>query len=424
MSGMRDLARRFAPARSVVRRLRKAAKGPPIFETELGDYRLRRDPDPRPRLNLVIPSLDRAGAFGGVSTGVEIFCRLGARLGEGWDLRALTANPEVSPPPASADNVLSSAAPAAGLDPAAVEQVARRTRGTEIATRAGDVFLAYNWHCAINLRALLAAQAAEFGVAARPLIYLVQEYEPGFFPFSADHLLMREAYADDWPVIALINSAELAAHLAALGHRFAESHVFAPRMPGGLRPFLKDVPTATRRKRILIYGRPLENRNCFPILRRALPLWAARHPEQRAWEAVSVGAPHPPVPLGDGREWRSAGKLTLPGYAAMLCESAVGVSLMASPHPSYPPLEMAHFGLRTLTNRFSNKDLSQAHDNIESLASARPEALAEAIAAACAAFEADPGAGARGRSHLEGYLGDDPWPFMGELAARLVERVG
>ena len=48
---------------------------------------------------------------------------------------------------------------------------------------------------------------------------------------------------------------------------------------------------------------------------------------------------------------------------------------MISPHPSYPPLDMAHLGMLVATNRFGAKDLSTWHQNIHSLASHRPKAL-------------------------------------------------
>ena len=55
---------------------------------------------------------------------------------------------------------------------------------------------------------------------------------------------------------------------------------------------------------------------------------------------------------------RALGKLDLDAYGSLLRESAVGLSLMVSPHPSYPPLDMAHLGLRVVTNGFGPKDLS------------------------------------------------------------------
>jgi hypothetical protein len=55
---------------------------------------------------------------------------------------------------------------------------------------------------------------------------------------------------------------------------------------------------------------------------------------------------------------------------------------MLSPHPSYPPLEMAEAGMITLTNRFDGKDLSLRSDNIISIDVLTPETLAEEIARA------------------------------------------
>jgi hypothetical protein len=206
-----------------------------------------------------------------------------------------------------------------------------------------------------------------------------------------------------------------------MGHDFDHMHVFEPRLSAALRPFLDQVAATPRKKRILVYGRPTENRNCFAILQRGLQIWAHRFPEFADWEVVSAGMAHPPVPLGGGRVLRSIGKLSLEHYAQTLCESAIGISLMASPHPSYPPLEMAHFGMRTVTNRFAEKDLSTAHDNIVSLSSARPEVLAETLADACRAFLADPQAGPRGRSHLPDYLGEGPaYPFLDTLVQDLL----
>ncbi len=75
-------------------------------------------------------------------------------------------------------------------------------------------------------------------------------------------------------------------------------------------------------------------------------------------------------------------------------ESAVGLSLMISPHPSYPPLEMAAFGLQTLTNQFAGKALARDHPNIVDLAELSPDTIAAELQRLAAAFEdhlRDPG---------------------------------
>jgi hypothetical protein len=125
------------------------------------------------------------------------------------------------------------------------------------------------------------------------------------------------------------------------------------------------------------------------------------------------------VQLANGRTVRSAGKLQLEKYAELLQTTAVGLSLMASPHPSYPPLEMAHFGVLTITNGYANKDLSSAHDNIISIRDIRPETIANATAAACKKFEVAPDIGWLAKTHMASFLAPGPVDCVAELSDAL-----
>ena len=62
---------------------------------------------------------------------------------------------------------------------------------------------------------------------------------------------------------------------------------------------------------------------------------------------------------------------------------------MVSPHPSYPPLEMSTFGVKTVTNRYANKDLSSFNENMTCLADGSPKALARALAEITNAYNAE-----------------------------------
>lgn len=55
---------------------------------------------------------------------------------------------------------------------------------------------------------------------------------------------------------------------------------------------------------------------------------------------------------------------------------------MLSPHPSYPPLDMATAGCVTITNNYADKDLTRRADNIISFDPVTPERLADALDAA------------------------------------------
>ncbi|MFO8162944.1 MAG: hypothetical protein R6T98_00230, partial [Desulfatiglandales bacterium] len=87
-------------------------------------------------------------------------------------------------------------------------------------------------------------------------------------------------------------------------------------------------------------------------------------------------------------------------------ESAIGISLMISPHPSYPPLEMAHFGVLTITNSFANKDLSQWHQNIISIDILTPQNLCNTLVRAMEKYNNNCNIGWEGKSFIE-YVNDD-----------------
>ena len=65
-------------------------------------------------------------------------------------------------------------------------------------------------------------------------------------------------------------------------------------------------------------------------------------------------------------------------WACLARESDIGISVMCSPHPSYPPLEMAASGMLVVSNRIYNKDLSKINDNFIS-SDSNIEDMAEAI---------------------------------------------
>ena len=110
-------------------------------------------------------------------------------------------------------------------------------------------------------------------------------------------------------------------------------------------------------------------------------------------------------------------------YGELLLTSAAGLSLMASPHPSYPPLEMAHFGLWTVTNSYTNKDLTQSHENIISIDSVDPVTIAFALARACGKFEEDPESGWRGKSLRPSFLESGPFGFLDQIVPELQAQV-
>jgi hypothetical protein len=400
------------PVKTVIRGFRQAIAVPPIDATVLFDYPVEAEVSNVPRLTMVFQYLTKDMDFGGAATAIDLFGRLVIMLGkiEPVDVRFIVTDANARTDP----GIIIKWAAKAGLaiTPDQIELVSS-SRHT-IKVRAREVFLPIIWWNTINFAKVRSQQVKLFGGPALPIIYLIQDYEPAFYEFSSAHMLARDAFAIPQPLWGIINSGSLAKYLEFMGQLPQRSFVFEPVVVEALRPYLAQVASSERRKRILVYGRQAIARNCFPALVRSLQRWARDYPEFADWEVVSAGAAHRPVDLGAGRAMVSLGKLSLDEYAGTLLGSSVGVSLMASPHPSYPPLEMAHFGVRTVTNSYPCKDLSGYHSNIISVPSVSDAALATAIAQACRLSE-----GPCDASVNRDYVRTEPYPFLEELAAQL-----
>ena len=365
------------------------------------------------RLNLVLPTIDAARSFGGIRTALDLFEAIGAGAAE----RRIVAVGER----AGADGPFGPYLPVeAGTDPPGSLQFAGLDRHmAPLAIRPTDVFVTTFWTTADLVGRIRAWQSANYGWAPDRLASIIQDFEPGFYAWSAQWVAAQGTFGRAGETVALFNTALLRDHFASSGIRFAREFTFEPRLLPELRAAMAR-PAVTRTRSIVVYGRPGTPRNAFPAIIDGLRLWRAADPNAPDWTVLSVGQRHPPFDLGGGATLRSVGKLDLDAYADLLRGSAIGVSLMISPHPSYPPLEMAHLGMLVLTNRFGAKDLSSWHSNIQSIEDLSAEAIAGSLSELCRRFEVDPDVGAAGRSRRPAFTSDEPqFPFASDVAAEL-----
>lgn len=376
----------------------------------------RFEPSPRAgyRLNLVLPTVDVARTFGGIRSALDLFEAIGA---DSMERRIVSVGPTGS----GASGAIPAYRPvASGEDPADPLQIASLGGpGASLAVRADDVFVATFWTTADLVGRIRRWQASTYGSAPDRFGYVIQDFEPGFYPWSAQWMLARATYAVPHQTIGIFNTSLLRDYFHSIGIRFGREYAFEPRLLTALRSPIAS-PAVTRSRTIVVYGRPGTPRNAFPAIIDGLRAWRASDPNAASWHLASVGQAHPEIDLGGGVVLRSIGKLDLASYASLLRGAAVGISLMVSPHPSYPPLEMAHLGLLVLTNRFADKDLSSWHSNIRSVDDISAASIAATLSVLCRRFEADPDIGATGRSGRPDYTSDEPqFPFASELAADL-----
>ena len=301
-------------------------------------------------VHLLIPGISPSGVFGGVGTAVALAVAL-ADAGESVQL-VLTDYGQ------TLDEATIRALILRHVDTSA-ETLARVRIAhaihddTELVLGSEDVFIATAWWTAFRAAETIAAQPA---LTNRRFVYLVQDDETLFYPASERRLMSARSYRLD--VLPMVNSRPLARHLAVAHELQAEDAlVFAPIVAVPDQQALHAVDDVLR---VVVYGRPSVGRNLFDASLRGIAMWEAQrraHGLRPAVEVVSVGEQEQfRYRIGE-RMVRALGVLSWDDYLALLATSHLGVSMMTSPHPSYPPLEMARSGMVVVTNRWGPKDL-------------------------------------------------------------------
>ena len=364
-----------------------------------------------PRLNLMIPTLDPRRAYGGVGTALEFFREMSRHykrlrlvsFSDDFVYRqrgVLQQYPEYRFGAHEED----------GEFPRQLVSLING-RGT-LAVGPSDVFIATFWTTAYVSRRLALWRSEQYGLPLVPIVYLIQDYEPYFYPWSSEHLLALETYRCE-RTVAVYNTRLLQEFCHERNHRYDHEYSFEPSLNPVLRERLPSLAERPKSRTILIYGRPSQPRNAFALIAEGLRVWYERFPEASRWRVVSAGEIHPDIRIGKDLVVRSLGKLSLDDYARTLAETGVGISFMVSPHPSYPPLEMAHYGVAVLTNGYANKNLASWHENIRSLDEVSPQSIADELAALCRRVADDPLSGWRAASRVPRYLSNEPtFPFV------------
>ena len=303
-------------------------------------------------IHLLIPGVSPSGVFGGVGTAVALAVQL---IESGEDVQlVLTDYGQTLDAPAIRKLILRHV----DTDATTLERlriVHAIHDDTELALGAGDVFIATAWWTAFRAGSTIDATP---GLANRRFVYLVQDDETLFYPASERQMMAERSYA--LAALPVVNSRSLATHLAERhGLHIDERLVFAPIVAVPQRLPLRPV---TDLLRVVVYGRPSVGRNLFDAALRGIAIWEAQRRASGTRPTVEI------VSVGEQEQFRyrigeqlvrAPGVLSWEAYLELLGTAHLGVSMMTSPHPSYPPLEMAMSGMTVVTNRWGPKDLEE-----------------------------------------------------------------
>jgi len=303
----------------------------------LGPLRIKDDPSPGLRINVVTDSIGPASLFGGVATALVLAATLAQQ--KGAQLRLITRTGEGSPDVVNRLLKLNQ-----------IEFVGELTRvvsapnsGYYVPVRqADDVFITTSWWTTCGVRK---------SIPAKQIIYLLQEDERMFYGHGDERLRCEETINDD-DIIVVLNTGLLQRHLTQgpnpIPRLASRSTYFEPAFPS-MGPASE--PRTGGKRRFFFYGRPNNLRNLYlrglEVITQAL-LRGILDP--REWEFHFAGKDLPNGTLPGDPDIYFHQKMEWAEYSALLQTIDIGLTLMDTPHPSYPPLDLACSGAISITN--------------------------------------------------------------------------
>lgn len=305
-----------------------------------------------PRVSIVTDSINRGHLYGGVGTAI-IMAALLAQA-SGGRLRVVTRNEPAQP--AGFETVLETY----GIELSQEVEFAYApffdTR-YEIDAFEEELFITTSWWTTASTIA---------SVRSDCVIYLLQEDERMFYPYGDEHLRCSRILSNP-DIRFVVNTQLLFDHLVASGlpNVAARGTWFEPSFPHSV--FYPRERADGAKRTLMFYARPNNLRNLFYFGIEVIEAAVTRGIiDLQEWDVVLVGKDIPKLRFDEGRYTPLVREnLSWTEYAALAGQTDLALCLMYTPHPSYPPFDLAASGAVVVTNRFGNKqDLGGYSRNI------------------------------------------------------------
>lgn len=330
-------------------------------------------------VSILIPTLNPTEIFAGVATALDLGVGLARR---GMRVRFIATDLPLVCPHASRNFLADRISPQDRGETLSRIELACGVTSDSLAFSPFDNVIATAWWTAHVAKSIVDSPL----ISADRFYYLIQDYEPNFYAWGMEYAGAIESYS--MPCIPIFNTTLLRDYVRSQGFDFegTQGLAFRPSINIDHYSELSRVP-GRKKRRIAVYGRPEVPRNMFPVCIEALAeLVHSQKLTSDCVEIVSVGLAHDPILLPGDIVVQSLGKLAFEDYPVFLTTVDIGLSLMYSPHPSHPPIEMAASGAHVVTNSFGPKDLSMLTPLIQS-ADPTPCSVAKAMAQAWASLD-------------------------------------
>jgi len=302
------------------------------------------DEQEKVRINLVTDSIDKHHLFGGVATALIIATEFANKCRV--PLRIITRTTPVDPLDYKRIIKLNNI-----KEPDDVsfytdydrDENGKKNFKLDISKK--DIFIATSWW---------SATAISKTCLTERFFYVLQEVETFFYPHGEEHYFCSKIMQKN-NIDYIVNSKYLFDYFKDNTPNIVENGIyFTPAFSKNLyqkKNFIKKTKYS-----LFFYARPNNPRNLFHygvyLLNKAFERGILDTGE---WDVYLVGQNTPQIIFNNGYEAINKGLLDWDQYAAFLSDVDLAVSLMYTPHPSYPPYDVACSGGVVVSNLCLNK---------------------------------------------------------------------
>lgn len=310
----------------------------------------------KPAVNLLIPTLSKELVFGGIATALIAAVTVAKESKK--DLRVVQTFK-------FGDSDIRGFLDAKGIEfhgEINVVDVSEKNHGKKVFLdlHPEDIYMASAWADAFVLDKL---------PLTNKFIYLIQDFEPIFYPNGDENVRSESTYRSN-NYVALCNTELLHQHLTLMDYEAFKNTATTWFEPAVCVPLTKKKED-TQKKRLFIYGRPRVKRNLYLSALEAINTAVQSESFNKdEWEIYMAGEDNiPDIVLDGGVKINVLGKMSLDDYYDFMQTIDIAVSPMMAPHPNYPTLEFASVGAKVVTTSFSVKtSLKKYSDNISVVA--------------------------------------------------------
>ena len=333
--------------------LEKLATHDELFKKRFGalePLRTYEAPHHGPRVTIVTDSISSASLYDGIATAIILGALLARRLDA--DLRLVT---RTEPPVAENIGIILRTYGVPWTGNVDCLYSPPGSGGHDVPMSREDLFLTTSWWT---------TYATRMAVPPARIVYMLGEDERMFYPTGDEHLLCAETLTDP-EIFYAVNSEILFSHLRSEG--MAPGGVaFEPAFPT-IAHYSERQTEERRRRRFFFYARPNKVKNLY--WRGVAAIASAVEEgvlEPKNWDLYFVGKDAPELVLPGGVRPRIMNDAPRDEYMKTVRRMDVGLSLIYTPHPSYPTFDLAASGAVVVTNRFgaAKMDLSRYSPNI------------------------------------------------------------